>query len=362
MLQSRFVTQFKDDLVEAQQRVEAWWRGENAGRPALLITAPRDGAGPYDGPDTDDMDAWWTDPKHVVPGMDHQLRSTAFLAEAMPVVFPLRTGLVAITCKYLGAPNVYLDRSTTWSEPIIHDWDHAPALHFDPENRWWKRTELLMHAAVAMIKERDYQAFVGLPDLNGPTEILSGLRGSEELAMDFYDTPEVIIPALRNVQDAWWEAYRRATAIAHQCGGYFNWMRVWSEQPMIDLQSDFSCLVSTEMFNEYFLPFIVEQARGVERTIYHLDGPDAVRHLDALLAVDEIDAIQWIQGAGGGRTTEWIDLLKRIQDAGKRVWVLCDPDEVRTLSHALDPAGLMLVVEASSESAGEALTRDAERT
>ncbi len=355
------MNRFKDQLTEAQQRVEAWWRGENTGRPALLITAPREGAPPYNGPTTDDMDAWWTDPAYVVPWMDHHLHATAFLAEAMPVVFPLRTGLVSITCKYLGAPNVYLDRSTTWSDPIIHDWDHAPALEFDPTNLWWQRTERLMHVAVSMIEDNHYQAFVGLPDLNGPTEILAGLRGSQELAIDFYDHPKAITPALRKVQDAWWEAYRRTTAIAHQCGGYFNWMRVWSERPMIDLQWDVSCLISREMFDQYFLPFIVEQARGVDRTIYHLDGPDAIRHLDSLMAVAEIDAIQWVQGAGGGRTSEWIDLLKRIQDGGKRVWAPCDPDEVGTLARKLDPAGLMLVVNAASQAEGEALIREAER-
>jgi hypothetical protein len=34
----------------------------------------------------------------------------------------------------------------------------------------------------------------------------------------------------------------------------------------------------------------------VERTIYHLDGPDAIRHLDALLELPALDGIQ------GGKT------------------------------------------------------------
>lgn len=200
-----------------------------------------------------------------------------------------------------------------------------------------------------------------MPDLNGPTEVLSGLRDPQRFAMDFYDNPDALVPAIRAVQDAWFEAYDRASTIVHDCGGYFCWMGVWSARPMSDLQSDVSCLISRAMFDTYFLPFIVEQARRIDRTIYHLDGPDAVRHLDSLLAVPEIDAIQWVQGAGAGRMTEWVDLLKRIQDGGKLIWAMCDPDEVVPLTRALDPSGLLLVVRAESQAQADMLVIDAER-
>ena len=353
--------QLKANLSGAQERVEAWWRGERADRPAIRLTAPRDGISPYAGPVTEDIDAWWTDPAFVIPRMEHQLRSTWYAGESMPVIYPVSTGLVSITNKYLGAENLYIDRNTTWSLPIIDDWDTAPPLGLDDEGIWWKRTERLLEAGVELIEANGFEAFVGLPDLNGPTEVLSGLRGPERFAIDFYDRPDVIKPALRAVQDAWFDAYERTTAIAHRCGGYFCWMGVWSQRPMTDLQSDVSCLISKAMFDDYFLPFIVEQARRIDRTIYHLDGPDAIRHLDSLLAVKEIDAIQWVQGAGAGRMTEWIDLLKRIQDGGKLVWAACDPDEVVPLARALDPARLLLVTSTASQTEADRLLIDLER-
>lgn len=352
---------FKDDLAAAQERTEAWWGGDGTDRPVLLLTAPRDRAADYDGPSTDDMDAWWTDPEYVIPRLGHQLATTYFAAESMPVVFPVSIGLVSITNKYLGAPNVYIDRSTSWSSPIIKSWDALPDLRFNEHNEWWLRTERLLRAGVAMIRERDYEAFIGMPDLNGPTEVLSGLRGPERFALDFYDHPDAIVPALRQVQDAWFEAYRRACAIANEPGGSLCWMATWSERPMSDLQSDVSCLISSEMFNETFLPFIVEQAQRIDRTIYHLDGPGAIRHLDSLLAIPELDAIQWVQGAGAGRTSEWIDLLRRIQDEGKLVWATCDPDEVGHLCRALDPRRLLLSIRAPNESAANEVIRTAER-
>jgi len=354
------MTTIKQDLAEAQQRVEAWWAGDNVGRPILQISAPRDGATAYDGPVTDDLDAWWTDPAYVIPRLDHRLRTTHYAAEAMPVVYPVATTLVSITNKYLGAPNVYINKDTTWSSPIIGDWDAAPPIEFDEKNIWWQRTQALLSAAVEMIRERGYEAFIGAPDLNGPTEVLAGLRDPQRLAIDFYDNPDRIVPALRMVQDAWFEAYRRAIAITHELGGYFCWMGVWSERPMTDLQSDVSCLISSEMFDEYFLPFIVEQAKAIDRTIYHLDGPGAIRHLDSLLAIDELDSIQWVQGAGAGRMTEWIDLLTRIQDGGKLIHAACEPDEVPVLCRELDPSQLLLVVNAASEPEADAIVRTAE--
>ncbi|MFW5688895.1 MAG: hypothetical protein ACOC1U_04910 [Spirochaetota bacterium] len=343
------MVRFHPDLDAARERVEAWWRHKLTGRPIIQLTAPRDNAPAYSGPATDDLDAWWTDPRYVLPRLDRQLHATAWFAEAMPVVYPVSTGLVSITNKYLGAPNVYIDRTTTWSSPIIDEWGESPDLTFDPRSLWWQRTETLLRAGVTFLTERDYEAYVGIPDLNGPTEVLAGLRNPQKLAVDFYDNPDRIVPALRAVQDAWFEAYRRSTAIAHECGGYFCWMGTWSSAPMTDLQSDVSCLISPAMFDEFFLPFIREQAAAIDRTIYHLDGPDAVRHLDSLLAIDELDAIQWVQGAGAGRMSEWIDLLVRIQEGGKLVHATCDPDEVELLTRRLDPTRLLLVVRAGDE-------------
>ena len=38
------------------------------------------------------------------------------------------------------------------------------------------------------------------------------------------------------------------------------------------------------------VPALDQQTRWVERTVYHLDGPGAIRHLDALLSLPELDA------------------------------------------------------------------------
>ena len=132
-------------------------------------------------------------------------------------------------------------------------------------------------------------------------------------------------------------------------------MGVWSDRPSTDLQSDFSIMMSPEMFDEYFLPFIDEQTTMVERTLYHLDGPGAVRHVDSLLSLPYLDGIQWVPGAGAKPTVEWLPLLQKIQDAGKLVYAYCDQHSVRRILSELRPEGVMLVTSCESVEEAERL-------
>ena len=345
----------KHDEDMAKKRMNAWWEGEIIDRPPVIMTAPKQGGVPYSGPDTDNLDDWWTNPSYVVPRWKHHLENTAWLGEAFPMVTPLWTRMVSITCQYLGAPNRYMDKQTTWSGPVIEDWETRAKLEIKEDNAFWVKTLTLIKEMQKMLKEEDIKAYLGIPDLNGPTEVLSGLRNPEKFAMDFYDCPEMIKPALREVQDAWFYAYETTSRMCHKNGGWFTWMKLWSDIPQVDLQSDVSCLLSKEMFDEYLLPFIREQTERIPRTTYHLDGPDAVRHLDSLLALPELDAVQWIHGAGNGPMLKWTDLLKRIQEAGKNLWILCHPWEIEPLLRELNPEGCLFVTEARTQDEGEEL-------
>lgn len=335
---------YKEDIEESKRRVDAWWNHEIIDRAVIQVRAPRDvplprePAGEESEPDS--AEEWFTDPQRVIPRMKRQFAGAYFGGEAFPVMFPVAIQMVAITAAYLGCPLEFLNGRTVWSHPILSDWDDRPAFHFDPDNRIWQASERLLKAAV----EQADGYYVGLPDLNGPTEILARLRGPEPLALDFYERPQYIKPALAEINQAWHRCWKGCADIANQAGGYFCWMGMWSDRPMTDLQSDFSCMMSKEMFDEFFLPFIAEQTEMVERTIYHLDGPGAVKHLDSLLDLPRLTGIQWVPGAGAAPAVEWIPLLKRIQDAGKLVYTDCDATQVQTLLSELRPEGLMLAV------------------
>ncbi len=338
---------YKEDVEGAKRRIEAWWDAEIVDRGVVQAAAPRKRESKLQR-ERMDTTSWtqeqyrdyFTNPDVVIPRLIRELRGTYFGGESFPVMFPVSINMVAITAAYLGCPMRFVSTDTTWHDPVIEDWSNAPSFDYSADNQWWLASRRLLESAV---KQSDGY-FVGCPDLNGPTEVLSLMRGNESLAFDLYDNPDRIKPALSRINKAWEAYWRECTAITQRAGGYFYWMGFWSEKPSIDLQSDFSCIMSSSQFDEYFLPFLEEQTRMVDRTIYHLDGPGAIRHLESLLSLPRLTGVQWIQGAGGGSVLQYLPLLEKIQKAGKLVSAFCEKREIERLYEALAPEGLFPIV------------------
>jgi hypothetical protein len=82
----------------------------------------------------------------------------------------------------------------------------------------------------------------------------------------------------------------------------------------------------------------------MDYSIYHLDGPNALPHLDTLLNEPSITGIQWVPGAGNAPmgSKEWLPLYKKIQKANKNVVIDSSPEYVSTLYKNLDPKGLFV--------------------
>ena len=81
----------------------------------------------------------------------------------------------------------------------------------------------------------------------------------------------------------------------------------------------------------------------MDRCLYHLDGPQALRHLDLLLEIPEIDAIQWVPGAGRDYWADWIHVYRKIQEAGKSLQLLSVPvTDLHLLFESLRPEGVWL--------------------
>ncbi len=338
---------YKDNTEESIKRVDAFWNREVIDRvPIQAVVRPEELRNPpkEDGKklSNQELEQYWTDPDLVIPRLQGYMKKTYYGGEAFPVMYPVSINMVAITANYLGAPMKFVNRYTTWHEAIIDDPDNLPSFEFDPENRWWKISKRLLEEAVA----RTDGYHVGCPDLNGPTEALALLRYHEKLAVDFYDNPGYIKPSIDKITKTWFKYWQEITKITQKTGGYFYWMGIYSDDvPSIDLQSDFSCMISKELFDQHFLPSIEEQTRLVDRTMYHLDGPGAIKHCDSLMALPGLNGIQWVQGAGGGSVLEYLDLLKKIQAGGKLLFCYCEKHELEQLLSELQPEGLFVVIQ-----------------
>ncbi len=111
-------------------------------------------------------------------------------------------------------------------------------------------------------------------------------------------------------------------------------------------------MISEEDFRRFVLPYIGEQCREIAYTLYHLDGVDALRHLDAILEIEELNAIQWTPGYGEpqGGDPCWYGLYRKILSSGKSVmpcWV--QPGELHALLDNTGTDGLNILMDFKSE-------------
>jgi hypothetical protein len=135
-------------------------------------------------------------------------------------------------------------------------------------------------------------------------------------------------------------------------------------------QNDFSCMISPAMFETFCWQDNLECCNHVDHSIYHLDGPGAVRHVPLLLRLERLNCIQWIQGVGSPLPSQWLDLLRRIQSGGKSVQLYYGKNhgdaadlkrELDILCGALDPNRLFIWAIMDSAERAEDVVRYANR-
>jgi hypothetical protein len=71
------------------------------------------------------------------------------------------------------------------------------------------------------------------------------------------------------------------------------------------------------MFDRFETPSLQRECAILDHVEYHLDGPGALHHLEALCAIDGIDVIQWVPGSGEAEEQDWTWLYERIDALGK---------------------------------------------
>jgi len=335
-------------LARALTRNETFWRGELEEGPLLWITAANARPGPTV-PEPASEEELWTHVDYVMASTEAALARTHYAGDALPVFCPwLGPDQFA---GWLGAELRLQPRAfTSWSKPFVDDWSAHPELRIDPDNPWWKLyLQLLRESARA--GQRKW--ITGYPDLHTGLDALSALRGPERLATDLVECPAVIHRAMQQMTALWKSVVDTVSDIISPSGqGTSNWTMGWSRQRFLCIgQNDFSCMISPAMFEAFCGQDNRECCRHVDVSLYHLDGPGAVRHLPALLRLEELNCIQWIQGAGQPLPSQWLGLLRQIQGAGKSVQLYYggahggDADlrrELDILCAALDPDRLFI--------------------
>jgi hypothetical protein len=119
------------------------------------------------------------------------------------------------------------------------------------------------------------------------------------------------------------------------------------------------------MFLRFAVPALTEQCEWLDNAMFHLDGHQCLCHLDHLLAIEPLDAIEWTPDptVPGGGSPEWYPLYRRILAAGKSVQAVgVELDEVMPLLDAVGGKGMYISVNSGGDRAAfERLMAQVER-
>ncbi len=207
---------------------------------------------------------------------------------------------------------------------------------------------------------------VGIPDLIENLDILVSLRGMELVLADMIDRPGFVQEKVRQINEIYFTVFdlMREKVKDAWGGNAFSAFQIWGEGRTAKLQCDVSAAFSPAMFRTFVTPALSAQCRWLDNSLYHLDGTQSIVHLDELLAIEDLDAIEWTPQAGrpGGASPEWYALYRRILAAGKGVQVVgAEVPEVIPLLDAIGTKGVFVVVRASSEQEARALEEKVDR-
>jgi hypothetical protein len=259
--------------------------------------------------------------ERIVDWYAYNLESMVFRGDSFPHAnVYLGPGVVAA---YMGAELTNSQSAgTTWFHPHTVVPAEELRLKLLPNERWWQRTIDLYRAAQAR-----FQGLVQLDmtDLGGNLDITSTFRPSEHLLLDLYDCPDEVTRLVWEGHDAWWHCFDAINREANLNPGYTAWCPIFSEQPYYMLQCDFCYMIGPDMFVKFVLPELAASCRRLTNAFYHLDGPGALPHLDALLSIPELKGIQWVPGAGQPDITHWPEVYRKIRAAGKLIQIYDTP-------------------------------------
>lgn len=343
---------YKEDWGTAKQRLLAWWDREIIDRVVIQVTAPRPGRRVVTPPD--DLVRRWTDVDYVLDAAEARLEGTYYAGESFPCYWPnLGPDVFA---GYLGC-EIQFGENTSWSVPFVKEWWQFPCVQFDRQNRWWELTQLMLKRSGERFQGK---AILGFTDIHGGGDAVAALRDPQTLALDLVDHPEEVLMAMECVESIWFDVYAEQLDLIRQySAGASTWMNLWHPGKWYPVSCDFICMISPAMVEKFILPELLAEISYLDRSIFHLDGPGALKHLDALLAIDKLGAIQWVPGANSGPIAQWFPILKRIQAAGKGLQIHIEPRELESVMETLRPEGLCICTGASTIEEADALVQRA---
>jgi hypothetical protein len=351
--------QYKPDFSKAMERVYAWYNGEIIDRAPVRFVLHNAEFNVV----KQNKKVWkslkdrWYDVEYQVETFIENLAKQKFIAETFPVFWP-NIGPSVFSAFY-GA-HLEFGEITSWCEPSIHDLNQVTNLKLDMNSEYFQKIIELTDYA---LERCDGKFMVGYTDLHPGVDCVAAWRDPQELCMDFYDEPDAVKKAISTAMKDFQEVFDFFDKkLKEKKQLSVTWMGIPSFGKMHIPSCDFSSMISPSHFDEYCLPALKEEVKPMTHNIFHLDGKGVARHLDRILELPEIQAIQWVQGEGTDTPImQWVPLINKIRNAGKSVVVNLQKNELDSFMQEVRPEGIFICVDASSNEEQENILRRIEK-
>lgn len=333
--------EFKEDFKEAKERIMAWWDHEIIDRPAIGYYMPR--------PDCSNAGMWdhwscaknWDAIEKHLDNFESRSKTIYFGAECFPRFFPnYGPGIMA---SVFGIKPLFKSNTVWFNQPTKID-EIVPLLEsvqLNDNNEWYKR---LIHVHDVAAQRAKNKFSVTVTDLGGILDILASFLGPEGLILAMKRHPSIVDTCRQIILEKWTKVYDEIQKkIDAQQGGCNSWMNIYCEKHWYPIQCDFSAMLSPKYFERFVLPDVIAQTENMDYSIYHLDGPNAVPHLDILLKIPRLTGIQWVPGDGRPHHGDiYMEIYKKVQNAGKNLVIDAHPEIIAHLYDVLEPKGLFV--------------------
>jgi len=344
---------YKPDFDECLARIEAWYEQGILDRPPVRFhhhnveyERHRTVAGPWA-----TAEKRWLDVEFQVKAFGKSLQGGRFLGETFPVFWPNLSAVVYNL--FLGQEAVF-DDVTAWTHPCVDDLDCLPELRVQYEDVYFRTVEALTRRALEVAEGR---FLVGYTDLYAGIDCVMGLRGTERMCLDLIMQPEQLKRLIDLTFAEYPAVYGRFDRVLKAHGQpSVTWMNLPSRETFNVLACDFATNISRQHFDEFCMPILRREAELFRHNVFHMDGPGVARHVDAILTLPNLAAVQWVQGYGRDKPImQWVPLIQKIQEAGKSVIVDLELDELEPFMAAVDPTGIMFWIPAEPKDQPEVL-------
>lgn len=323
---------YREDWNSIKEVYRAWWN-KLLDYPLLQVASPKEGIKNFKGIDGWGFLRYKCCPERYIELFEDGCREIYFGGEAFPNLW-LNLGPGSLASYFTGFLRFDGDTDTAWFEYPL-PWDRVERLEFREDNDWWQYTKYIAKLSVARGKDK---FIIGTTDIGGVLDVLASFRGAQNLLVDLIEEPEKVLYMNDKILDAWFKVYEDLYSIIKGVQeGTSAWMGLWCPERWYPLQCDFSYMISPKMFEKFVAPHLEKQCRWLDYSIYHLDGPGEIPHLDILLDIPDLDGIQWVPGEGNPQcdSPKWFPMYKKILSHNKLL-VLQSFDDRRNIPKILE--------------------------